>query len=349
MSTSIYSYQLSHLAGNEYTGSVVASNSALAAIGCVNITAMTCDQSGNIYLSDSASNAIFKVFSGGRCVLYAGLPGTRGNNGGSRVQALDARFNAPSGIFCDKSGIVYVADSNNHQIRKIFPNGFVVLVAGDPNCTKGFVGGNISNSRFSYPYDVTCDSGGNIFIADTMNHAIRVIRGDKVYTMVGNGTAGNVNGNALTARINKPFSILPKRNERIYFSESEGYCMKMFNGTSLYRFSGSGEYGSLVLGPLDSQYHNLKYCDIDNAGSIYVIDVDQRGTNDSRIVRISDNGQPRVIVHFEDAKDNIVKCLSIDRSNKINVGCSSWVELLSNDGSDIYLTESTSLDGFLLT
>jgi sugar lactone lactonase YvrE len=119
MNKSVYVYQSSYAGGDNNTGRLLVSDSTLTNTGCTSINGITCDPSGNIYISDSNSNAIFKIYNDGRAYLYAGLPGTSGNNGANRVTCLDARFNAPSGIFCEKNGDLYVADTGNHQIRKI--------------------------------------------------------------------------------------------------------------------------------------------------------------------------------------------------------------------------------------
>ena len=62
----------------------------------------------------------------------------------------------------DSSGILYVADTYNHRIRKITPTGVVTTIAG-------------ATAEFRYPYDVAVDSSGNLYVADYGNNRIRKI------------------------------------------------------------------------------------------------------------------------------------------------------------------------------
>ena len=96
----------------------------------------------------------------------------------SRIQGFadgpiaSALFYYPHGIAADASGNLYVADKFNHRIRKISPEGVVTTVAGS---TQGFVEGPALEARFYSPTDIAIDGSGNLYIADTGNHAIRKI------------------------------------------------------------------------------------------------------------------------------------------------------------------------------
>ena len=70
--------------------------------------AVDCDWSGNIFIADIITSAIYKVTEGGHITLFAGLPNSGGFANGI---GTTARFQNPKGIVCDKSGNVYVADS----------------------------------------------------------------------------------------------------------------------------------------------------------------------------------------------------------------------------------------------
>ena len=81
-----------------------------------------------------------------------------------------ALFNSPYGVAVDSRGNVYVADANNHLIRKITPAGVVSTLAGS---TGGFADGTGIAAQFNDPTGVAVDSSGNVYVADFNNHRIR--------------------------------------------------------------------------------------------------------------------------------------------------------------------------------
>jgi hypothetical protein len=83
-----------------------------------------------------------------------------------------ARFNDPYGLSVDGAGSIYVADTYNHAIRRITPEGLVTTIAGNPG-QEGDANGAGLIARFVRPYAVAVNNEGDIYIADTFNHAIR--------------------------------------------------------------------------------------------------------------------------------------------------------------------------------
>ena len=115
-----------------------------------------------------------------------------------------AQFKNPYGVAVDSSGYVYVADSDNHCIRKITPEGVVSTFAGSR--TEGFKDGTGIEAQFNSPRGVVVNSSGNVvYVADTNNHRIRKITpADRiedrvVTTFAGSGTAGSEDATASTA------------------------------------------------------------------------------------------------------------------------------------------------------
>ena len=102
----------------------------------------------------------------------AGMAGLRGSGDGTGAAA---RFNGPTGVATDSAGNVYVADYINHTIRKITPEGVVSTLAGTARAS-GSADGTGPAARFSYPFGVATDSAGNVYVADSNNHTIRLGR-----------------------------------------------------------------------------------------------------------------------------------------------------------------------------
>src|SRR5439155_24685459 len=108
------------------------------------------DPSGNLYIADSGNNRIRKVNPSGAIGTFAGTgnPGFSGDGG----QASSAQLTLPRGIAFDNAGNLYIADTNNHRIRKVTPGGQITTVAGAGELTLYF------------PRSVAVDSTGNLFI-----------------------------------------------------------------------------------------------------------------------------------------------------------------------------------------
>jgi len=133
--------------------------------------AVAVDSNGNVYVSDTANDAIRKITH--RVVTtLAGLPGYAGNADGS---GTDARFWNPQGLAVDSAGNIYVADTGNNIIRKITPMGVVSTV---PEPSQGDETTHVS-AILNSPGGVAVDSSGNIYVADTDNHCIREIKAGK--------------------------------------------------------------------------------------------------------------------------------------------------------------------------
>jgi sugar lactone lactonase YvrE len=131
------------------------------------------DGNGNVYVADAQNNVIRKI-AGGVVSIFAGT----GIAGSADGPAATASFNSPEGIAVDGSGNVYVADTFNSTIRKITISGGVATVstyAGTANLSGSFTDGTGAAAGFSFPFDLAVDANGNVYVADTLNVAVRYI------------------------------------------------------------------------------------------------------------------------------------------------------------------------------
>jgi sugar lactone lactonase YvrE len=129
------------------------------------------DTSSNIYVADRDNNLIRKVTASGVVTTLAGL--ANGITGSTDGTGTAARFNGPYGVAVDTSGNVYVVDTSNKLIRKITPAGVVTTLAGLAGSVGSTDGTGIA-VRFSDPQGIAVDARGNLYVADTNNHSIRM-------------------------------------------------------------------------------------------------------------------------------------------------------------------------------
>ncbi len=160
---------------------------------------------GNAYIADTA-NHVIRLYS-----LTTGVStvaGTALSIGSANGTGAAARFHGPRGVAVDVSrNLLYVADTNNHTIRRIaLGTGGVTTIAGTAG-VPGMVDATGSSARFRFPDGLAIDGSGNLFIADTENHRIRRMTPDGVVTtVVGNGTAASIAG-ALPGAVRFPRDI----------------------------------------------------------------------------------------------------------------------------------------------
>lgn len=114
---------------------------------------VTCDSVGNLVVVDN--NSIRKVHANGAVTTLAGSPGLSDYQDGV---GATARFNSPQGLAADRFDNLYVADCENHCIRKITPGGIVTMLAGSIGDDEpGYVDGLSAAARFDSPFDVAVD------------------------------------------------------------------------------------------------------------------------------------------------------------------------------------------------
>ncbi len=136
---------------------------------------ITTDSEGNIYVADTNNNCIRKIDISEDPPMVTTVAGGGPDDPGSEDgAAADARFDGPTGITIDASGNLYVADQNNHTIRKIDNEGDVTTVVGVAG-EEGFTDGTADAARLNEPHGLTIDTSGNLYITEWGNNAARVI------------------------------------------------------------------------------------------------------------------------------------------------------------------------------
>src|SRR5262249_4021599 len=128
-----------------------------------------------------------------------------------------ARFNSPTGVAVDAAGTLYVADQNNHTIRKVTPAGVVTTLAGTAGLP-GSADGTGGAARFNFPAAVAVDGSGNVYVADGNNDTIRQITASGIVTTLAGsaGAPGSADGMGAAARFGTPTGVAVDTAGNVY-------------------------------------------------------------------------------------------------------------------------------------
>jgi RHS repeat-associated protein len=172
---------------------------------------------GSVFIADSGNHRVRRVGPDGVITTVAGtgVPGFGGDGG----VATQAQLNFPIGIAPGPDGSLYIADHNNHRIRRVGPNGVISTIAGTG--VAGFSGdGDLATSaRLRAPTNLALTPDGGVFVTDSGNHRVRLIQpGGAITTVAGTGTAGSGGdgGPATQAQLNTPVDVAVSADGSVY-------------------------------------------------------------------------------------------------------------------------------------
>ena len=256
-------------------GTITSSPAALAVVSAVTFSApvgVVLDASGNTYVSDMDDHTIWKVSPANQKTLLAGTSGFAGSLDG---KGSNARFDTPGGLALDPSGNLLVADTGNHTIRRIAPDGTVTTLAGSAGAP-GSADGVGTLARFNAPNGLAVTSTGAVYISDSQNHTIRLMAVDgTVTTFTGiAGKPGQVDGARATAQFNQPNGLALAPSGTLYVADYGNSCIRAISSSGTVSLL-AGQYGThgYVDGTGSSaQFYLPVGLALDAAGLLYVAD-----------------------------------------------------------------------------
>lgn len=238
---------------------------------------------GVLYVADSGNHCIRVITTDGAVSTLAGDLGSANDIDSDRglkfsvvSPQLDgkgpaARFNSPSGIAYAPGDFLYVSDTANHTIRKITLHGDVTTLAGKP-VSWGATDGTGIDARFNTPMGLCIGADGNLYIADSMNHAIRCMTPKAaVSTFAGHASEpGCIPGPRREARFCNPTDVTPHPEGGFIICESFGNALFRLNADGMVSlFAGGSTSPTEPSSKTLSQPHSV-VCD--EQGNVYVAD-----------------------------------------------------------------------------
>jgi sugar lactone lactonase YvrE len=188
------------------------------------------DVSGNIYLADQYNNSIRKINRAtGIITTVAGKGPDHLGYSGDNGSATAAMLNLPRSVVVDANGNIYIADSDNHVIRKV-SNGTITTIAGNGLPGYSGDGGPATYAKLNAPQAIAVDHEGNVYFGDINNNVIRKVDANGIIsTYVGTGAVGysGDGGPATKARINYPWGIATDRNGNLYIADTNNAAIRV--------------------------------------------------------------------------------------------------------------------------
>ncbi|MBZ5579046.1 MAG: SMP-30/gluconolactonase/LRE family protein [Acidobacteriia bacterium] len=255
------------------------------------------DAAGDVFIADTGNNRVREVTADGviHTVAGSGISGFYGSGG----PATQAQLAAPAGVAVDKSGILYIADTGNHSIRKVTSDGVISQVAGNSYPGPAQDGGTAVYSNLFAPEDVAVDSKGVVYIADTGNAKIRIVDSNgNIQGVAGNGAIGIAgdSGAATSASLDIPYAVTVDAsgnfyiadygNDRIRMVTSKGIITTVV-GNGLIGFSSDGSTATTASLNLPTGVA------VDSSGNVYIADqwnLRVRKLSSGKISTVAGNG-----------------------------------------------------------
>lgn len=252
------------LAGNGSSGDVDAQGTNAR----FNAPAGLCFYNGDVYVTDNGNNKIKKIDSLGNVTTIAGT-GTPGFLDGNAAQA---QFYNPFDVKVDNAGDLYIADYYNHCIRKI-AGGMVTTIAGVGGVSGDSLG-VATSAKFNRPRSICFDGLGNLYIADMLNHKIKMLTtSGTVVAIAGSGSVGSQDGTGTGAGFNQPLGVDMDMFGNVLITDGQNHKIRRTTpGGTVSTIAGTGTSGYLDGSASSAMFYVPAGIGLIN-GKIYICDV----------------------------------------------------------------------------
>jgi sugar lactone lactonase YvrE len=244
---------------------------------------------GNVHISDTKNHRIRRVDGNGLISTVAGT-GTSGYNG-DEMAATSAQLAFPCGVAVDSVGNLYIAENDNHRIRRVDRTGMISTVAGTGESGYNRDGIAATDAQLASPFGVATDGLGNLYITEVENHRIRRVDSNgMISTLAGTGTSG-YNGDAMaatSAQLASPSGVAVDDLGNLYISDSDNHRIRRVDVNGLISTvagTGTKGYNGDAIVATSAQIAYPFGLTLDGLGNLYFADRDNH-----RIRRVDSNG-----------------------------------------------------------
>lgn len=206
----------------------------------------TFDPDGLLVFTNYHDPRVLRITASGNLETVAGDGelGIRGDEG-DYGDPLAARFIQLDGIAIASDGTIYVSDSLANRVRRI-RDGVIETVAGTGNNGYAGDGGPGTEAELHWPSALELTPDGELLIADTRNHAVRVLRTDgTIETLAGTGVAGfsGDGGPATEAQLDQPYGLALATDGTLYISDRQNFRVRRVRAGVIETIAGTGNNG----------------------------------------------------------------------------------------------------------